>query len=92
MARLIVILSVLLATSSSISGFAPSNNQHHQTTGTARYAGTVLDGQEIRGPITPLGNYVVVRTKDTLMATGGGILLPDQVGFRHSLESLLLVC
>jgi hypothetical protein len=39
----------------------------------------MLDGQEIRGPITPLGNFVLVRTKDTLAATGGGILLPDQV-------------
>ena len=39
----------------------------------------MLDGQEIRGPITPLGNFVLVRTKDTLSATGGGILLPDQV-------------
>lgn len=37
-----------------------------------------LDGQEIRGEITPLGNFVLVRTKDTLAATGGGILLPDQ--------------
>lgn len=38
----------------------------------------MLDGQVIRGPITPLGNFVLVRTKDTLSATGGGILLPDQ--------------
>ena len=38
-----------------------------------------LDGQEIRGPITPLGNFILVRTKDTLDATSGGILLPDQV-------------
>jgi len=37
-----------------------------------------LDGQEIRGPITPLGNFILVRTKDTLDATSGGILLPDQ--------------
>jgi len=37
-----------------------------------------LDGNEIRGPITPLGNIILVRVKDTLMATGGGILLPDQ--------------
>ena len=41
--------------------------------------GLTLDGQEIRGPITPLGNFVLVETKDTLAATGGGILLPDQV-------------
>lgn len=37
-----------------------------------------LDGKTIRGPITPLGNFVLVRTKDTLDATEGGILLPDQ--------------
>lgn len=37
-----------------------------------------LDGKKIRGPITPLGNFVLVRTKDTLAATDGGILLPDQ--------------
>lgn len=37
-----------------------------------------LDGKKIRGPITPLGNFVLVRTKDTLDATDGGILLPDQ--------------
>ncbi|EEC43686.1 predicted protein, partial [Phaeodactylum tricornutum CCAP 1055/1] len=28
--------------------------------------------------LTPLGNLVLVRVKDTLTATGGGILLPDQ--------------
>jgi len=39
---------------------------------------TTLDGQEIRGEITPLGNFILVKTKDTLAATGGGILLPDQ--------------
>lgn len=37
-----------------------------------------LDGKKIRGPITPLGNFVLVRTKDSLDATEGGILLPDQ--------------
>mmetsp|Transcript_106 Transcript_106/g.211 ORF Transcript_106/g.211 Transcript_106/m.211 type:complete len:266 (+) Transcript_106:168-965(+) len=37
-----------------------------------------LDGETIRGPITPLGNFCLVRTKDTLTATDGGILLPDQ--------------
>lgn len=37
-----------------------------------------LDGNEIRGPITPLGNLVLVKVKDTLTATTGGILLPDQ--------------
>lgn len=37
-----------------------------------------LDGKEIRGPITPLGNFILVKVKDTLTATSGGILLPDQ--------------
>jgi chaperonin GroES len=37
-----------------------------------------LDGQEIRGPITPLRNFILVKVKDTLTATAGGILLPDQ--------------
>lgn len=37
-----------------------------------------LDGDEIRGPITPLRNFVLVKVKDTLTATSGGILLPDQ--------------
>ncbi|KAL7468427.1 hypothetical protein ACHAXS_008654 [Conticribra weissflogii] len=37
-----------------------------------------LDGKKIRGPITPLGNFVLVRTKESLDATDGGILLPDQ--------------
>lgn len=43
-----------------------------------------LDGRKIRGPITPLGNFVLVRTKETLDATEGGILLPDQVSFGTS--------
>jgi hypothetical protein len=46
--------------------------------GTALRA-TLLDGEEIRGPITPLGNFCLVKTKDTLSSTDGGILLPDQV-------------
>lgn len=37
-----------------------------------------LDGQDIRGEITPLGNIVLVKVKETLTATTGGILLPDQ--------------
>ncbi|CAB9503364.1 10 kDa chaperonin [Seminavis robusta] len=37
-----------------------------------------LDGEQIRGPITPLGNFVLVKVKDTLQATAGGVLLPDQ--------------
>eukprot|EP00542_Grammatophora_oceanica_P010465 CAMPEP_0194035228 /NCGR_PEP_ID=MMETSP0009_2-20130614/7674_1 /TAXON_ID=210454 /ORGANISM="Grammatophora oceanica, Strain CCMP 410" /LENGTH=265 /DNA_ID=CAMNT_0038676499 /DNA_START=30 /DNA_END=827 /DNA_ORIENTATION=- len=37
-----------------------------------------LDGEDIRGPATPLGNFVLVKTKDALTATTGGILLPDE--------------
>lgn len=37
-----------------------------------------LDGETIRGDITPLGNMCLVRVKDTLQATVGGVLLPDQ--------------
>jgi len=37
-----------------------------------------LDGQEIRGEIQPLGNIIFVKVKETLTATSGGILLPDQ--------------
>jgi len=49
-----------------------------------RFAGTrlsatiTLDGEKLRGPITPVGNFVLVQNKDTLAATAGGILLPDQ--------------
>ena len=39
---------------------------------------TTLDGVEIRGPITAVQNFLIVKLKDTLLATGGGILLPDQ--------------
>jgi chaperonin GroES len=48
-----------------------------------------LDGQDIRGPITPLGNFILVRVKDTLTATLGGILLPDQSKERPT-EGLVL--
>lgn len=48
-----------------------------------------LDGQEIRGPITPLGNFILVKVKDTLTATSGGILLPDQAKERPT-EGLVL--
>ncbi len=37
-----------------------------------------LDGEEIRGPLQPVANFILVRVKDTLTATSGGILLPDQ--------------
>lgn len=37
-----------------------------------------LDGKSIRQPIQPIGNLLVVKLKDALLATSGGILLPDQ--------------
>jgi chaperonin GroES len=52
-------------------------------------APVTLDGNEIRGDITPLGNLVLVKVKDTLTATGGGILLPDQSKERPT-EGLVL--
>ena len=45
---------------------------------TTSSTGYSLDGEEIRGPITPLRNFILVKVKDTLTATEGGILLPDQ--------------
>lgn len=48
-----------------------------------------LDGEEIRGPITPLGNLILVKVKETLTATGGGILLPDEAKERAT-EGLVL--
>jgi len=55
------------------------HQQYHQTkTIQTRLEAVTLDGKEIRGPITPLGNFVLVKVKETLSATDGGILLPDQ--------------
>jgi chaperonin GroES len=48
-----------------------------------------LDGQEIRGPITPLGNLILIKVKETLTATDGGILMPDEVRERAT-EGLVL--
>ena len=45
---------------------------------TSLQATFTLEGETIRGPLTPLGNFVLVKTKDALLATQGGILLPDQ--------------
>eukprot|EP00587_Corethron_hystrix_P007259 CAMPEP_0113298692 /NCGR_PEP_ID=MMETSP0010_2-20120614/1031_1 /TAXON_ID=216773 ORGANISM="Corethron hystrix, Strain 308" /NCGR_SAMPLE_ID=MMETSP0010_2 /ASSEMBLY_ACC=CAM_ASM_000155 /LENGTH=254 /DNA_ID=CAMNT_0000151789 /DNA_START=86 /DNA_END=850 /DNA_ORIENTATION=- /assembly_acc=CAM_ASM_000155 len=38
-----------------------------------------LDGKVIRGPISPLSNFILVRNKDRIMATSGGIFLPEDV-------------
>lgn len=48
-----------------------------------------LDGETLRGPIEPVGNFVLVRNKETLSATSGGILLPDQAKERPT-EGLVL--
>lgn len=80
-----LLLTAPLLMATSISAFAPglSSSSSYTNVVNKRYetevAALLLDGQEIRGPITPLGNFVLVQTKDTLAATGGGILLPDQV-------------
>lgn len=76
MPRLSSFLSAL-AMASAASAFSPS--LHNQIRNNMSLNAMTLDGQEIRGEITPLGNFILVRTKDTLAATGGGILLPDQV-------------
>ena len=48
-----------------------------------------MDGEEIRGPLTPLGNLVLVKVKETLTATEGGVLLPDQAKERPT-EGLVI--
>eukprot|EP00980_Cylindrotheca_fusiformis_P013529 scaffold3450_cov114-Cylindrotheca_fusiformis.AAC.34 len=48
-----------------------------------------LDGEEIRGPLQPVGNFLLVKVKDTLTATEGGILLPDQAKERPT-EGLVI--
>ena len=56
-----------------------SSRLHAEVESTVRAGGTyTLDGEDIRGPITPLRNFILVKVKDTLTATEGGILLPDQ--------------
>jgi chaperonin GroES len=63
---------------------APAIRQHQHTprqqatTTQLHELAVTLDGDQIRGPITPLGNFVLVKVKDTLQATAGGVLLPDQ--------------
>lgn len=84
----IALCAFLVGITSSHAFTAPSNRCHHRSPSiTCLSASAVeetlkkectLDGKKIRGPITPVGNFVLVRTKDTLDATEGGILLPDQ--------------
>jgi chaperonin GroES len=70
-------------TSSSSSSSSPS------TRSSGSSSTYTLDGVEIRGPITPLRNFILVKVKDTLTATAGGILLPDQSKERPT-EGLVL--
>jgi chaperonin GroES len=49
-----------------------------------------LDGQELNGPLTAVSNRIVVKVRDTLTATSGGILLPDQSQQRPT-EGFVLV-
>mmetsp|Transcript_49863 Transcript_49863/g.97567 ORF Transcript_49863/g.97567 Transcript_49863/m.97567 type:complete len:260 (-) Transcript_49863:138-917(-) len=37
-----------------------------------------LDGRVIRAPIAPLADFVLVRNRDRISSTSGGIFLPDQ--------------
>ena len=80
-----IFIAAIMATA--VSGFAPESSS--QMRNTMALNAMTLDGQEIRGEITPLGNFVLVRTKDTLAATGGGILLPDQVSFLNDIATIL---
>ncbi|KAL7509640.1 hypothetical protein ACHAXN_006598 [Cyclotella atomus] len=66
------------ASSSSSSSARPMSSPTAEATESQLKQQYMLDGRKIRGPITPLGNFVLVKTKDTLDATEGGILLPDQ--------------
>ncbi|KAL7581603.1 hypothetical protein ACA910_022160 [Epithemia clementina (nom. ined.)] len=66
-----------LALSTAAAWVTSSAGQSRQST-QWKAAPITLDGLEIRGPICPLGNNILVKVKDTLTATAGGILLPDQ--------------
>ena len=78
MTSLCRVAAPLLLLLSTAAAFVPSLLTSHRTSSQLA-AEITLDGETIRGPITPLGNFVLVQTKDTLAATSGGILLPDQV-------------
>ena len=79
--RRIAIITLLSSVCKAAHAFTPFLSQHRQFSfrTTALTAAITLDGETLRGPIAPVGNSVLVRNKDTLSATAGGILLPDQV-------------
>uniref|UniRef100_A0A7S1ZF55 20 kDa chaperonin, chloroplastic n=1 Tax=Trieres chinensis TaxID=1514140 RepID=A0A7S1ZF55_TRICV len=74
-------LSALAASCGEVAAFSPPaflRTQRAATAAAPLFAECTLDGETIRGPITPLGNYVLVQEKDVLTSTEGGIVLPDQ--------------
>jgi hypothetical protein len=78
----------LLLILSMVTAFVPSAPTSHRTISQLS-AEITLDGETIRGPITPLGNFVLVSIKDSLSATSGGILLPDQVRFVYMFYAVI---
>jgi len=85
-------VAILVSGLSTTSSFQTLRHHSLLTSSTTRlFAAITLDGQEIRGPITPLGNFVLVRTKETLAATSGGILLPDQVRAQYSMAVYIVI-
>ena len=76
--RYLAALFVWAFSATSVSAWVSPSINSRSHTALASALPTTLDGQEIRGPITPLGNFVLVKVKDTLTATLGGVLLPDQ--------------
>mmetsp|Transcript_5930 Transcript_5930/g.11210 ORF Transcript_5930/g.11210 Transcript_5930/m.11210 type:complete len:93 (-) Transcript_5930:1680-1958(-) len=91
MLRLLSAISTIAILANVVTGFAPMINRNQYTKNQGLQAIT-LDGQEIRGEITPLGNFVLVRTKDTLAATSGGVLLPDQVSLHGHMVRDIFDC
>lgn len=76
--RYLASLFVWTVSATSVSAWVSPATNSRGHTALASAAPTTLDGEVIRGPITPLGNFVLVKVKDTLTATSGGVLLPDQ--------------
>ena len=80
---LILASTLLLSSTQAWISPVPSLSQQHQyskptTTTCLNDLAVTLDGETIRGDITPLGDLVLVKVKDTLQASSGGVLLPDQ--------------
>jgi chaperonin GroES len=71
---------LLLALSNFSSAFVITTTSRHTSTGgtSLKQQQYTLDGTEIDGPITPTGNSIWVKVRDTLQATDGGIFLPDE--------------